>query len=123
MAGVLGFFTVSAVATLAHWLAILGAAAVGLGFAYILFEDVEEFRSLFDGDIFAVLTAGVLGSVAGFIAYRVFEAVIASVGFGAALVVVGLVGASIVFSPALVAGAIKSFIIFVVELIGAFRSE
>lgn len=123
VAGVLGIGAVSATATLAHWISIVGAALVGLGTSYILFARVEEFRSLFEEDVFAVLTAGFLGSVAGFLAFRVFEAVFAAVGWIAALVLVVLIGASIVFSPAVVVGAVKSVILFVVELVGVLRSE
>lgn len=114
--GVLTYFTIGAVATLAHWIAVAGGLAVFAGVTYNLIEN--DYLSFFDGELFKVLTAGLVGSLTGFVSYRLFESVFASLGFAAALVAIVLIGASIVFSPALVAGLLGNVLGGVLEALG-----
>lgn len=116
--GILTLFTVSAVATLAHWVAVAGGLAIMAGLTYQLIEN-DYLDFLFeDSDVLEMLSAGILSSWAGFVGFRILESVFAAVGFGGALIVSVLVVASIVFSPALVAQFLIGVVEVVSELLG-----
>lgn len=114
---VLSYFAISTVSVLAHWVSI--ALALGIG-AYVTYTLVEnQFYGLvsFDSDVFEFLTALPIGSVTGFVSFRLIENVFASVGFVSALIISLVVSASIIFSPQLVAGILKSLFEFVYALL------
>jgi hypothetical protein len=114
---VLTYFTVSAVATLAHWIAVAGGFVVMAGVAYQL-VDQDLLADLFPTESLQVLSAGLIGSVTGFLSYRLLESVFAAFGFAGALVVAVLAVASIVYSPVLVANVLGGFIGAVAEALG-----
>lgn len=110
---ILTYFTVGAVATVAHWVSVGAALLVGSGLVYHLLEGdlAEYFDALgFSPGVFQVLSAGVVGGVAGFITFRLLESVFAALGFIAALLVAVLAVASFVFGPGVVASAVVRFV-------------
>lgn len=88
LAALLGYFTVSAAATLAHWLAVAGAMVFG----GVFFRSAVESSLLdslgFSSQVFEFLTAGVAASVAGFVFFKVVQALITALGFLSGLLVV-----------------------------------
>lgn len=100
------YFAIGALTTLAHWLAVAGGFIVFAGLTYTLIEeDVLGFLP-FESELVEALSAMLFSVAAGVLSYRLFEAVFSVLGFGGALIVVVLVGASIVFSPFLVANVV-----------------
>lgn len=110
---VAGFFFVSSVATVLNLLAVAVAGVAGVG----LFYNLYNLRPLNLGDVSALFTYSSIGVATGFIVLRVLQHLLSAVGFGVALVVGLLVVLSIVFSPQLVAGLLKSLFEFVLAFV------
>lgn len=109
----LGVLFVSQVGAVLHLLAVLGAALTGIG----LFYNAYQARLLeIESEALAIITYAALGTAAGFLVFRILEAVLAALSFGAALVVALLVVASVVFSPQLVFNVVAAVIEAVLSL-------
>lgn len=110
---VTGFFFVSSVATVLNLLAVVVAGVAGVG----LFYNLYTLRPLDLSDVASLFTYSSIGVATGFIVFRVLQHLLSAVGFGVALVAGLFVVASIVFSPQLVAGVLKSLFEFVLEFV------
>lgn len=96
------WFTITALSTLAHWVAVAGAFVVFIGLTYnIIQQDWFSFLP-FDSELWMSLSAILFSAAAASVSYRLFEAVFATVGAGSALLIVLLVAAGIVLGPMLV---------------------
>lgn len=116
--GITTYFTVSAVSTLAHWIAVGGGFTVFAGITYNLIESDNNYLGFFDGELFKVLSAGLIGGLTGFVSYRLFESLLASLGWISALVVVVLLVASFIFSPAIVFEAVMQLVGGLADILG-----
>lgn len=114
----LGYFTVSAVATLVHWITVSTALVVGLGVFYRLVDnDQLEFIG-FESEYFETLTAGVVASVTGFVLFRVLQAVFAALGMAAAFVAALLIATSFLLGPGLVLQFVGGTLSFISDIVG-----
>jgi len=118
-----GYFAILSVSILANWLSV----ALGLGSAaYITYDlsntDFHDQLS-FDSENIQTLTALVIGSVFGFVSFRLAESIFASVGFGAALVAVSVFALALFYSPKLVANVVIELIKFVINLLDALTGD
>lgn len=119
---VLTYFAVGAVATVAHWVAVAAAFTAGAGLAYHLLDgDLAEYFDVVgftEGSLFQVLSAGVIGSVAGFIVFRLLESVFAAAGLTGALLLGVLVAAGFVFGPVTVVSYLAAFVDVLFDVFG-----
>lgn len=117
LGGILTYFTIGALAGLAHWISVAAGLLVFTGLSYnIIQNDYLDFDWLseFSEAVIAVLFSL---SVAA-ISFKLFESIFATLGAGAALVLVILLGASIVFSPVLVFNTVGGLIGALFEIAG-----
>lgn len=123
--GIGGFLLIqllSSVSVVASWISVLAAIGIGLALTYQLY--MENFlQDFFDTEEVEILSSVLIGVVAGFIGYRLVEALLASFGLLTALVVGSIAVLSVVFSPAYVAGGIATIIGFVVDIIDLVGGE
>ena len=118
---ILGYFAVSAVATLAHWVAVTAGLLGGAAVVYHLIDgDLSQYFDVlgFSSDLLELFSAGMIGAVTGFVAYVLIESVFVALGFTGALIVALLILASVLFGPGVVASALASFVGMVVEAVG-----
>lgn len=97
LAAGLSYFFIGAVGTILHLVAVAGGVFVAAGLFYNL--DKENYLGL--GDVAAVLSYGSASSVAGFLSYRLFEAVFAAASTGIALVAV-LAAVVFILNPSII---------------------
>lgn len=108
--GLVTYFTIGALATLAHWVSVAGGFLVFVGLTYNIIE-MGWFEFLpFESDLFEALSAGVFSASVGVLSFQLFESVFGALGWTSALLVVLLAGASFVFGPALVFGTLGNVI-------------
>lgn len=114
--GLTGFWTLQATATLAHWIAVGGAGATAIALFY---QTVTEgyLKELFDSEAVEYVSIGTVSAVIGFFVFRFLEAVLATVGAAASLLIVVLIIASAVLGPALVFGTLADLLLFLVGLV------
>lgn len=118
LGGLITYFTIGAVAALAHWVAVIGGFTVFAGLTYNIVEN-NWFEFIgFESRLVESLSAGVFSAAVGVVSFQLFEAVFGVLGWTSALVVVVLAGASVVFGPALVASFLGNVLGGIVEVLG-----
>lgn len=85
--GVLAYFTIGALASLANLVAVIGGIAIAAGVTYSLIE--EDLLPL-DSEFFEALSALAIGAGLGAVSFKFFQAFFAVAGFGIALILVVL---------------------------------
>lgn len=93
----LSYFFIGAVGTLMHFLAVAGGIVVAAGGFYRL----DQLNPLNLGEVAGVISYASISAVAGFLSYRVFEAVFAAASTGIALLAV-ILAVLFVLNPSLV---------------------
>lgn len=118
----IGYQLVTLVSIVASWISVAAGVGIGLATVYYLFTEgyIDPF---FDTEEIEVLSSGLVGVTIGFVSYRLIEALLATAGLTAALLVSLAVLLSIVFTPSFVLGGIASIVEFLFGLADSLGGE
>jgi uncharacterized membrane protein len=120
--GFLGFQLVSLSAVVASWLAVAAGIVAGIGLAYTLVDE-ELLDVFFSTEEFQIISSVLVGVVAGFVVWRLVEAVLATFGLLVALLVGVAIAVSAVFSPAYLVSGLATGIGLLADLLGIINDN
>jgi len=113
---------VGSVSVLIDWVSLALASVTSVLLFYNLVKE-QTLLEVFDTEIVAEVAAALFSAVIGFVAYRLFLAVLSTFGIVLALVIGVVVVLSIAFSPAFVGGGLLTIANIGAEIVDILRGE